>query len=217
MANVHCLRCGQDAAAIADPKPYPGEIGQNISAHVCNACWEAWKKFSVNVINDYRLRPFLPQDRAVVEKHMKQYLNLELQGIQAGQGLPSLAAKILTLDGQGQAVTFNTTAPAEAPTGKPGVTKETVIEMLEQIFDPEIPVNIYDLGLIYDIAIDDGKVAVKMTLTSQHCPAAQSLPATVRESVARIPGVREVDVAIVWDPPWTKDLITQDGREILGM
>lgn len=208
MANVKCLRCGQDAPGIPEPKPYPGDLGKNIVEHVCNACWEAWKKFSVNVINDYRLRPFLPQDRAVVEKHMKQYLNLEIQGLQP------LAAKILTLDGQGQAVTFNTTAQEKAAGA---LTPETVIEMLEQIFDPEIPVNIYDLGLIYGIEINGGKVAIKMTLTSQHCPAAQSLPATVRESVARIPGVSEVDVAIVWDPPWTKERITPDGREVLGM
>lgn len=205
MATVSCLRCGQQASAIADPKPYPGDLGKNIVDHVCNACWEAWKKFSVNVINDYRLRPFLPQDRAVVEKHMKQFLNLELQ---------PLATKILTLDGQGQAVTFNTTAQEKAAGT---LNEQIVVDMLEQIFDPEIPVNIYDLGLIYGIQIDGGKVSIKMTLTSQNCPAAQSLPATVRESVARIPGVSEVDVAIVWDPPWTKDKISADGRDILGI
>ncbi len=207
MAQVQCLRCGQLAPGIPEEKPYPGEIGKAIAEHVCLACWDAWKKFSVNVINDYKLRPFLPQDRAVVEKHMKQYLNLELQGLQP------IAAQILTLEGQGKAVTFNTTSQKAAG----GVSKEAVVEMLEQIFDPEIPVNIYDLGLIYDIQVTGDKVAVAMTLTSQHCPAAQSLPATVREAIARIPGVREADVSVVWDPPWTKDKISEEGRQILGM
>ena len=208
MANVKCLRCGQEAPAISEPRPYPGELGKSIATHVCQGCWESWKKFSVNVINDYRLRPFLPQDRAVVEKHMKQYLNLELQGLQ-----PS-ASPILTLEGQDKAVTFNTQAATQMA-GR--ITKETVVGMLEQIFDPEIPVNIYDLGLIYGIDVAGDQVSIRMTLTSQNCPAAKSLPATVRESIARIPGVREVDVAVVWDPPWSKDNISEEGRKILGM
>src|SRR5678809_322953 len=104
MTNVKCFRCGQEAPGIAEAKPYPGELGKSISDHVCQSCWESWKKFSVNVINDYKLRPFLPQDRAVVERHMKQYLKLEIQPL---QGLQPLAAQVLTLEGQGKAVTFN--------------------------------------------------------------------------------------------------------------
>src|SRR5262245_58645727 len=119
MANVKCLRCGQDAAGIAEDKPYPGDLGKSIAEHICQNCWEAWKKFSVNVINDYKLRPFLPQDRAVVERHMKQYLNLELQ---------PLATHVLTLEGQGKAVTFNT---ANQPKAAAEVKKEAVVEMLE--------------------------------------------------------------------------------------
>lgn len=213
MSMVKCLRCGQEAPGIPDPKPYPGELGKTIAEHICQACWEAWKKFSVNVINDYRLRPFLPQDRAVVEKHMKQYLNLELSG------LPQAASQVLTLEGQGQAVTFNTSPNSNDSKNKVSktATKESVTDMLEQIFDPEIPVNIYDLGLIYGVDVDGDKVAVTMTLTSRHCPAAQSLPATVREAVARIPGVREVDVKVVWDPPWTKDKVSEEGRKVLGL
>src|SRR5579885_3499890 len=144
---VKCLRCGQEAPGISGGQPYPGEIGKTIAEHICQACWESWKKFSVNVINDYRLKPFLPQDRAVVERHMKQYLNLELQ---------PLGGDPITLTGQGVAVTFNT------ETAAPGtVTKEKVTEMLEQIFDPEIPVNIYDLGLIYDVGIKENDVSIK--------------------------------------------------------
>lgn len=95
--------------------------------------------------------------------------------------------------------------------------KEKVIDMIEQIYDPEIPVNIHDLGLIYGIEVSVDRVAIRMTLTSRHCPAAQSLPATVREAVSRIPGVKEATVEIVWDPPWTKDRISEEGKHILGI
>lgn len=199
MSNVPCLRCGQEAPAITEEKPYPGELGRNIAAHICQACWEGWRRFSVNVINDYKLRPFLPQDRAVLEKHMKQYLNLEIA---------PLGSQAITLTGEGKNVTFNTSA---------SVTQEKIVETLEQIFDPEIPVNIYDLGLIYGIDIHGGEIAIRMTLTSQHCPAAQSLPASVKEAVGRIAGVRTVSVEVVWEPPWSKDKITPEGREILGI
>lgn len=94
--------------------------------------------------------------------------------------------------------------------------KEKVIDMIEQIYDPEIPVNIRDLGLIYGIEISGDRVTIRMTLTSRHCPAAQSLPATVKEAVSRIPGVKETAVEIVWDPPWTKDKISEEGKRILG-
>ncbi len=203
MSMVKCLRCGQEAPAITETPPYPGEIGKTIAQHICQACWEGWKKFSVNVINDYKLRPFLPQDRAIVEKHMKQFLNLEIQPLEAP---PSG----ITLTGQGMAVTFG------GPDTPPNALKEKIFNMLDQIFDPEIPVNIHDLGLIYDVDVTEDKVAIKMTLTSQHCPAAQSLPATVKEAVSRIPGVKDVRVDIVWDPPWTKDRISEEGKKILG-
>lgn len=97
------------------------------------------------------------------------------------------------------------------------VSEEQVVNMLEQIFDPEIPVNIYDLGLIYGIRITGNRIAVTMTLTSRNCPAALSLPATVKEAVSRIPGVKETTVEVVWDPPWSKEKITEEGRRILGI
>jgi metal-sulfur cluster biosynthetic enzyme/Fe-S cluster biosynthesis and repair protein YggX len=209
MSTINCLRCGQQGSSIEESPPYPGEIGKRIAEHICQACWNAWKKFSVNVINDYKLRPFLPQDRAVVEKHMKQYLNLELQPL-------GTQPAGITLTGQGMPVTFDEKGSKEiTPSG--GGLKEKVYDMLEQIFDPEIPVNIRDLGLIYDVDVSGDTVAIKMTLTSRACPAAQSLPATVKESVSRIPGVKETKVDVVWDPPWSKDLITDEGKQILGM
>lgn len=195
MATIKCMRCGQEGEGFSQ-SPYPGPLGERILKSTCLKCWAEWQKFSVMVINDFKLRPFLPEDRTVLEKHMKQYLNLEGQALQQPH--------ILT--GQGKAVTVGAT-----------VSKEQVIEMLQQVYDPEIPVNIYDLGLIYDVGIDGEKVSIKMTLTSQYCPAAQSLPPTVKEAVERIPGVREANVQIVWDPPWTRDKISEEGRRILGL
>ncbi len=208
-----CIRCQQNPAGLPET-PYPGDLGKMIVEKICPGCWEGWKKFSVNVINDYKLRPFLPQDRAVVEKHMKQYLNLDPQGLPAF-GVPN-APKTITLTGQGVVAQFPN-EPVKSAAKKPGeITREDVVDALEQIFDPEIPVNIYDLGLIYDIRINGKKIAIDMTLTSRHCPAAQSLPATVKQSVSRMKGVEDVDVRIVWEPTWTKDKISEEGRRILG-
>lgn len=95
--------------------------------------------------------------------------------------------------------------------------KPQVIEALSTIFDPEIPVNIYELGLIYDIAVDaDGVVEVRMTLTAPGCPAAQSLPIQVEQRVRAIPDVKDVRVEVVWDPPWTKDRLSEAARLQLG-
>ena len=95
--------------------------------------------------------------------------------------------------------------------------KPQVIEAISTIFDPEIPVNIYELGLIYDIAVDaDGVVEVRMTLTAPGCPAAQSLPIQVEQRVRAIPDVKDVRVEVVWDPPWTKDRLSEAARLQLG-
>ena len=96
--------------------------------------------------------------------------------------------------------------------------KEGVIEMLQTIYDPEIPVNIYELGLIYEIEINDAlNVDIKMTLTAPGCPVAQSFPGDIEAKVATVPGVNEVHVELVWDPPWTKDLMSEAAQLQLGM
>jgi FeS assembly SUF system protein len=93
-----------------------------------------------------------------------------------------------------------------------------VLEALGTVFDPEIPVNIRDMGLIYDVLVDkDGRVGVRMTLTAPACPAAQSLPVEVREKAAAVPGVAEAKVEIVWDPPWTKERMTEAAKLQLGL
>lgn len=187
-SSVKCLRCGQEEQKLSD-KPYPGALGETIFENIGQPCWEAWRKFSVNVINEFKLRPFMPKDRAILEQNMKKFLNLEVQDIHD-----------LSVSGSD---------------GSP--SKEEMIERLKQIFDPEIPVNIYDLGLIYDIQILDKKVSIQMSLTSKHCPAAQSLPAQIKEVISRTKGVEEVFVEVVWDPPWTRDMISPDAKDILGI
>jgi FeS assembly SUF system protein len=93
-----------------------------------------------------------------------------------------------------------------------------VLEALSTVFDPEIPVNIKEMGLIYDVLVDkDGRVGVRMTLTAPACPAAQSLPVEVKEKAASVTGVTDAKVEIVWDPPWTKDMMSEAAKLQLGL
>lgn len=96
--------------------------------------------------------------------------------------------------------------------------KEAVIAQLRTVFDPEIPVNIYDLGLIYDVSIDETyHVHIQMTLTSPGCPVAQTFPGTVEQSVNQVEGVKDCTVELVWDPPWTQEKMTEAARLELGL
>jgi len=114
---------------------------------------------------------------------------------------------------------FLSEKPADVPAGAPGGDLQTaVIDALKEIFDPEIPVNIYDLGLIYGVEVgDDNHVAVTMTLTTPHCPVAESMPGEVELRVGSVPGVGLVDVNLVWDPPWSPANMTDEARLELGM
>lgn len=96
--------------------------------------------------------------------------------------------------------------------------EEQIVDALKTVFDPEIPVNIYELGLIYDLAIEDeGQVKIKMTLTSPGCPVAGSLPGEVQVKVQGVPGVANADVELVWDPAWNPSMMTEAARLQLGM
>ncbi len=109
--------------------------------------------------------------------------------------------------------------PAQVPGGEPGgALHDAVIDALKDIYDPEIPVNIYDLGLIYGVEVgEDGHVAVTMTLTTPHCPVAESMPGEVEMRVGSVPGVGLVDVNLVWDPPWDPMKMSDEARLELGM
>ena len=96
--------------------------------------------------------------------------------------------------------------------------KEKIIEEIKKIYDPEIPVNIYELGLIYRLEVDENnKVNIDMTLTSPNCPVAESLPNQVKENIMKIEGVSEVDFKLVWEPPWTKDKMSEAAKLELNL
>ena len=96
-------------------------------------------------------------------------------------------------------------------------TKEKIIDEIKKIYDPEIPVNIYELGLIYKIEVDDNKVLIEMTLTSPNCPVAESLPNSVKDNILKIDGIKDVDLKLVWDPPWTKDKMSEAAKLELNL
>lgn len=124
--------------------------------------------------------------------------------------------------------------PPIEPASSPGSTLETtgmandpvqhaalnpaIVQAISKVFDPEIPVNIYELGLIYDVIVDaSSTVGIRMTLTSPGCPAAQILPGQVRAAVAAAPGVAAVKLDVVWDPPWDRDRMSEAAKLQLGM
>ena len=110
------------------------------------------------------------------------------------------------------------TAGMTSDPARTAALKPLIIEALSKVFDPEIPVNIYELGLIYDIIVDQSSaVGLRMTLTAPACPAAQTLPIEVKNRIAQIPGVTDVKVDIVWDPPWDRDRMSDAARLQLGM
>ncbi|HZK07511.1 MAG TPA: iron-sulfur cluster assembly protein [Bacteroidales bacterium] len=95
--------------------------------------------------------------------------------------------------------------------------REAVIEALESVYDPEIPVNIFALGLVYEVKVDDGKVHVLMTLTSPNCPVAESLPMEVKQKIEELEDVIEADVEITFDPPWDEDMMSDEALLELGL
>ena len=96
-------------------------------------------------------------------------------------------------------------------------TQEEVIKAIMQVYDPEIPVNVYDLGLIYQVDLDQNRINVQMTLTTQGCPSAQQLPDMVRTRLSALPNVKDVNVQVVWEPPWNPSRISPEGRKILHL
>jgi len=107
---------------------------------------------------------------------------------------------------------------ADAPGAPGGALYEAVVDALKDIYDPEIPVNIYDLGLIYGVEVTDaGQAIVSMTLTTPNCPVAESMPMEVEMRVAAVPGIAFADVNLVWDPPWDPGKMSDEARLEMGM
>ncbi len=113
---------------------------------------------------------------------------------------------------------FLSQKPAEVGAGEPGgELYEAVIDALKEIYDPEIPVNIYDLGLVYGVEIANAHAVVTMTLTTPHCPVAESMPGEVEMRVGAVPGVGSAEVNLVWDPPWDPQKMSDEAKLELGM
>jgi FeS assembly SUF system protein len=109
-------------------------------------------------------------------------------------------------------------SPEEPKGGPGGDLQAAVVETLKSIYDPEIPVDIYELGLIYDVEVsEDGDATITMTLTTPHCPVAESMPSEVELRVLSVPGIRDAVVNLVWDPPWDPSKMSDEARLELGM
>ena len=116
------------------------------------------------------------------------------------------------------AIRANVAATSALPVEETERLTHDIVAALKTVFDPEIPADIYELGLIYKVDIkDDRSVAVEMTLTTPNCPAAEELPTMVENAVASIPGVGKVDISIVWEPAWTPDRMSDEARLVLNM
>jgi len=97
------------------------------------------------------------------------------------------------------------------------ISEEDIIKCIKTVMDPEIPVNLYDLGLIYSIKIDENNVVIKMTLTNPNCPVAGQMPENVGKSIEHIDGLKSIEVNLVWEPPWSKDLMSEDAKLALDI
>ena len=118
----------------------------------------------------------------------------------------------------GAAVPTDQTAALVADAARTAELKPRILDAIRTVFDPEIPVNILELGLVYDVLVDaDGVAGIRMTLTAPGCPAAQSLPVEVAHKVKAVAGVTDAKVDVVWDPPWTKDRMSDAAKLQLGM
>ena len=141
---------------------------------------------------------------------------------------PASSAEVSAASDDGLNVGALLAPPTSTSSGQPEIgeidavkteaMKPAIVDAISTVFDPEIPVNIYELGLIYEINVDtDSRVGVRMTLTSPACPSAQQLPSEVRYKVKALEGVADCNVEIVWEPPWTKDMMSETAKLSLGI
>jgi FeS assembly SUF system protein len=145
---------------------------------------------------------------------------IEIEELDAAPAAPPRARVEDAGEGRSRDYLEGFLAPAPGPTaGEPGTALyERVVEALREIYDPEIPVNIYDLGLIYGIDVtEDGHIAITMTLTTPNCPVAESMPGEVEMRVGSVQGAGMVEVNLVWDPPWDPHKMSDEAKLELGM
>ena len=155
----------------------------------------------------------MSEDRKIAVEEVETVASPPKARVEAESPRETMERKRDYLDG------FLSQQPAAQVAGEPGGDLyEGIIDALKEIYDPEIPVNIYDLGLIYGVDVtDDGHAVVTMTLTTPHCPVAESMPAEVELRVGAVPGVGDVEVNLVWDPPWDPQKMSDEAKLELGM
>lgn len=129
-----------------------------------------------------------------------------------------MSAELQTASSSTPEATAPATASGELTAEQIEALRPQIVDAIKTVYDPEIPVNIYELGLIYDLDIDPkGNVAIKMTLTAPGCPVAGTMPQMVRDAVAKVEGLNDIDVDLVWDPPWDKSRMSEAAQLELGM
>ena len=132
--------------------------------------------------------------------------------------MEEIEPELKNMMGSGESEEFKASAGKPLVAGVQIASEESVIDAIRTVYDPEIPVNIYDMGLILKLEISNtGNVDVGMTLTSPGCPVAGDLPVWVAEAIAKIDGVGEIEVRVVWEPAWSPDLMSEDAKLALGM
>ncbi len=159
------------------------------------------------------LDPYLEKKKEEIMEQFRE--NEQPSGVAGADGVNSAAVHAQPVAESGVAHPDAMNADRAAPSEE--VLRERVVEALKSIYDPEIPVNIFDLGLIYRVDIKDGFAEVDMTLTAPGCPVAQTFPGMVEGAVRLVPGIRGAAVELVWEPPWTQALISEAARLELGL
>lgn len=173
-----------------------------------------WKKTKADVGSDHGGPVEVDRASATVDANITSAPREKDATPAAGDATSASASSVPAVS------TPNAPAASATASGEPietGVVREQVIEQLRNVFDPEIPVNIYELGLVYKVDVSaDGHVKIEMTLTSPACPSAAEIPLDVKKKAGTVPGVRSVEVEIVWDPPWTMEFMSEAARVQLG-
>ncbi|MFT9257275.1 MAG: SUF system Fe-S cluster assembly protein [Acetobacter sp.] len=164
----------------------------------------------MSVTDDVRAQDHAPTPQTLTTPDAADVLHADHAG-----GAEQAAVESWRPDGDDAAP--SSASPSEG-TAATHASEDAVIEAIATVHDPEIPVNIYELGLIYAIDLyDDGRVRVEMTLTAPNCPSAQELPVQVKDAVEKLPGVTNAEVEIVWDPPWDMSRMSDEARLSLNM
>jgi FeS assembly SUF system protein len=149
---------------------------------------------------------------------MMEERKIEIEEVTEAKPVPKAPPLRAVLEHQPDYLEGFLSPPSPAPAPMAGISLEDeIVAALRQIYDPEIPVNIYDLGLIYGVEVSEGHANVTMTLTTPHCPVAETMPGEVETRVLTVPGIQSADIHLVWDPPWDPAKMSDEAKLEMGM